>query len=484
MSFGNNSGKGSDANWSDVNRVNQSNAATGKSEKPWMTVLKDQVSLLDVAAGEGFHPKKRGGKHFICCPNRSEKTPSCVVSERGFNCFGCGAKGNIYAFIRIVRPFLDSDRSAFDYLRDNYGQGINFKKSAENFVKRPLPAREQVLDPVLKKESLNLTMNEVQELHEKFIAGEGMERERSYALRRGWFPADLCGVNLYPLGVIEASEKENSFLAQHNALCFPKLVQTRRVALMYGAEDEFDRRGGQLCVGLKKRLLPETLRAFKRFVQETFDKPQLDNDIRWLWQTGASAKLPWEFDANDNAPVLFITEGPGDGLRLFYEAHRDPVRHENCGSRWHITATDAAAMWCEQVPDETKAADEHGNTPKKLAVNPHSLPVREFADESEIRKISFFDGYQHIILVLDPDKAGQEAAHAIADYAVRCNDKARIRNLILPNGGDLCQFFDDGYTLEELSDLIADCPVYERAKPLNTVSADAGQVTAPSLGIH
>lgn len=43
-------------------------------------------------------PVNRAG--FISCPFHEEKTPSCKIYESSFNCFGCGAGGDVIDFVR------------------------------------------------------------------------------------------------------------------------------------------------------------------------------------------------------------------------------------------------------------------------------------------------------------------------------------------------------------------------------------------------
>lgn len=45
--------------------------------------------------------KKKGGCNLWgCCPFYNEKTPSFLVFlGKGYNCFGCGAKGDVFKFV-------------------------------------------------------------------------------------------------------------------------------------------------------------------------------------------------------------------------------------------------------------------------------------------------------------------------------------------------------------------------------------------------
>ncbi|MEE9591440.1 MAG: DNA primase [Thermodesulfobacteriota bacterium] len=59
-----------------------------------------RVSIVDIIS-EHIMLKKRGANHIGLCPFHSEKTPSFTVSEEKkiFYCFGCNAKGNVFAFL-------------------------------------------------------------------------------------------------------------------------------------------------------------------------------------------------------------------------------------------------------------------------------------------------------------------------------------------------------------------------------------------------
>lgn len=88
--------------------------------------LKAQVSLADVISRAGISLRRTGQSRFVgCCPFHSEKTPSFTVWDGGsrphFNCFGCGAHGDVIDFLR------QSERLTFpqaaDKLRSLAGEG-------------------------------------------------------------------------------------------------------------------------------------------------------------------------------------------------------------------------------------------------------------------------------------------------------------------------------------------------------------------------
>ena len=59
--------------------------------------IKQQYSMGEVVERYGFRPNKAG---FIPCPFHKEKTASMRIYKDSYNCFGCGANGDIFTFIQ------------------------------------------------------------------------------------------------------------------------------------------------------------------------------------------------------------------------------------------------------------------------------------------------------------------------------------------------------------------------------------------------
>lgn len=58
------------------------------------TIIKDRVSVHDLAQRHGIALKQAGGRYIGLCPFHNEKTPSFTVfPDGGYKCFGCGAAG-------------------------------------------------------------------------------------------------------------------------------------------------------------------------------------------------------------------------------------------------------------------------------------------------------------------------------------------------------------------------------------------------------
>jgi DNA primase len=59
--------------------------------------IKDRLTMCEVLLHYGYQSNKAG---FICCPFHNEKTPSMKMYDTSYNCFGCGANGDIISFVQ------------------------------------------------------------------------------------------------------------------------------------------------------------------------------------------------------------------------------------------------------------------------------------------------------------------------------------------------------------------------------------------------
>lgn len=78
---------------------------------------KNAVPLLSAMKYYGFEVPKNG---MMCCPFHKDDTPSMSVKNNYFNCFGCGAKGDVIEFVRLVFSFL-KPIEAVRKLRQDFG---------------------------------------------------------------------------------------------------------------------------------------------------------------------------------------------------------------------------------------------------------------------------------------------------------------------------------------------------------------------------
>lgn len=404
-----------------------------KFQKIDFNLVKERFSLSRFCRDEGLQVMRGGSQTFVvCCPFHPEDTASChIFDDRRFTCFGCGAKGTIIDFVLKLKPYLGSSpAAAANYLIEQRDTGRSTDYSLNSPVRQ---TRFQATAPAVyslkidKAKALAIVPETLTAIKEQlFDPRYALARE--YAKNRGWLTT-AAAEGFFPLGAMMAGEGK-SFLGTEPALAFPKLIQTRRTATLFGLEQEFEEEGRVLCVGIKKRLLPETIRKWESRMRNIAGVEVQTDAPRWLCKTGFITEVPWEFDGNEDADVLVITEGPGDGLRLYKEAHADASMRTRWGNRWHITAVDACHTW---------------------TVN--SMPRRPVSFGRERFNVSFFDGFSHVIILLDGDAPGRSGAENIVELARRQNPVAIVRNVVLPENQDLCDFFDTGGTMSDLAEL-------------------------------
>lgn len=86
--------------------------------------IKSRCNIVDVI-GRVVPLKKAGSNYKGICPFHNEKTSSFIVSEQKqiFTCFGCGATGDVIAFVQKYYnlDFLD----AIERLANEYGITID-----------------------------------------------------------------------------------------------------------------------------------------------------------------------------------------------------------------------------------------------------------------------------------------------------------------------------------------------------------------------
>ncbi|MFO7665727.1 MAG: DNA primase [Desulfobacterales bacterium] len=85
--------------------------------------IKNAADIVDIIS-ESVVLKKAGRNHVGLCPFHSEKTPSFTVSyeKQIFYCFGCGAGGNVFAFLMKKEGY--SFPEAVKYIAGKYGVHI------------------------------------------------------------------------------------------------------------------------------------------------------------------------------------------------------------------------------------------------------------------------------------------------------------------------------------------------------------------------
>lgn len=86
--------------------------------------IKATYSMLDVVGMYGFKPNRNG---FILCPFHHETGhASLKIYNNNFHCFGCGADGDIFAFVQNMDGC--NFRDAFLKLGGQYGNVSEWRK--------------------------------------------------------------------------------------------------------------------------------------------------------------------------------------------------------------------------------------------------------------------------------------------------------------------------------------------------------------------
>lgn len=71
--------------------------------------IKEALSMQDVLGRYGLMPNTAG---YIPCPFHREKTASMKIYGKDYNCFGCGANGDVFSFVQGMEdiPFPEAFR--------------------------------------------------------------------------------------------------------------------------------------------------------------------------------------------------------------------------------------------------------------------------------------------------------------------------------------------------------------------------------------
>ena len=117
-----------------------------------MTVeeIKSQTSMRTIIEQYNIKVDKKG---FCCCPFHHEKTASMKIYKDSYNCFGCGANGDIFSFVQEMEHC--DFKTAFlmlggEYEKPTLSSRLNVYKAKR--AKETRLAKEQRLQ---KKKSLN-----------------------------------------------------------------------------------------------------------------------------------------------------------------------------------------------------------------------------------------------------------------------------------------------------------------------------------------
>lgn len=418
---------------------------TGRVRFDEMKLAFPLTEVMSRELGQGYG---RQGQTMFRCPFHEDQSPSLSIRRQNgielFKCHAgsCGEAGSVLDFVWVRHPDLRNNAAAtLAYLTQLTGRSIAALLAAPAPRGGPRPdATEQheAGGTVVERARFKpVSLAEVAGRHRQLREGVAYTEAREYAAARGWLDHEsrLYGALPFPVGV---GRWYKGWLSQFAVPVFPKLIRTRRTAFILGREVEFDEHR-ELCIGLKLRLTPRVIDEYwrMRIARNPAVPAQELEPSRYWCLPGYAVTPPGEIDGNEDAEVLIITEGPGDGVRLYHEAHQTPETAANIGARWHITYAENAGTW----------------TPASLERRTMRIPLG--GGKYDLQPVSFFDGYRLIVLLFDPDEGGQDAARMAEWLAHRQAPKTPVKNIALPAGCDLGEFFAGGAHIRDLCELIA-----------------------------
>lgn len=97
--------------------------------------IKENVTMRDVM---DKYKIKVSRSNMCCCPIHKEKHPSMKIYKDSFNCFSCGAHGDIFSFVQEMENC--DFKTAFMFLGGTYDKD---KKSVRNALKCVEAARKE-----------------------------------------------------------------------------------------------------------------------------------------------------------------------------------------------------------------------------------------------------------------------------------------------------------------------------------------------------
>ena len=90
--------------------------------------IKQSVSMREIIEQYGI---KVNGHGFCCCPFHKEKTASMKVYKTSYNCFGCGANGDIFSFV-MGMDHCDF-KTAYKALGGSYKQQTDHQRNLHQY---------------------------------------------------------------------------------------------------------------------------------------------------------------------------------------------------------------------------------------------------------------------------------------------------------------------------------------------------------------
>lgn len=90
--------------------------------------IKQSVSMRELVERYGIHIDRKG---FCCCPFHKEKTGSMKIYKDSYNCFGCGANGDIFSFVMGMENC--DFKTAYKALGGSYSQQSDHQRNLYHY---------------------------------------------------------------------------------------------------------------------------------------------------------------------------------------------------------------------------------------------------------------------------------------------------------------------------------------------------------------
>lgn len=147
-------------------------------EKERIETIKTQTDIIALIESRGITLKKNGKGYVGRCPFHDDKTPSLSVSpnENLFQCFGCGASGDVIRFVEM-----------FDKV--NFKEAVKRLDRNDSFFNRPNPTRRKPPNPELPPANMQAYLERVAAIYENNFAQKDLAK--AYLENRGIIDAGL-----------------------------------------------------------------------------------------------------------------------------------------------------------------------------------------------------------------------------------------------------------------------------------------------------
>lgn len=159
-----------------------------------------KVTLADVI-GDTVNLTERGGRPVGCCPFHAEKTPSFVIYDDRYHCFGCKENGDAIEFVRKTQglSFIES----LKFLASRFGvEAPELEKSSQDLASQKRQASQYSM------------MLAAQKFYAEELQSPRGQEARRYLNERGFSDENIVafGFGLTPpegYGLIRALRRQN-----------------------------------------------------------------------------------------------------------------------------------------------------------------------------------------------------------------------------------------------------------------------------------